>query len=86
MLQLYNVGVAFYNALATIGYYTVDNSLSDFFNYVIQSCGLSAAGNDFFYLLIDLFGDYTLAGLVLGSGLLFIVAFKVVKFFTDLVL
>ena len=86
MLELYHVGVNFFNTLFNIGNWLVDYKVSDLVDYAFQNPNNNVFDEIFLNNLDLLIGDYTVCSLVLGGGVLFFLVFKIVKFFTDIIL
>lgn len=99
MIELYELGEKFLNTLQSIGSFLLETKIDlsfDFLdaisliykilNWNNPDADPFFAGLFAFYDSLELSGEYTLAALCFGGGLIFILAFKVVKFFTDIIL
>ena len=99
MIELFEMGEKFLNTLQSIGSFLLDTKIDLSFDlldtvsliYKIVSWNNPNSDPFFdglfrFYDSLELSGEYSLAALCFGGGLTFILAFKVVKFFTDIVL
>lgn len=98
MIELYEMGDKFLQTLRSLGEFLLDTKIDlsfDFLDtlslvYKIINWNNPDADPFFsglfrFYDSLELSGEYTLAALCFGGGLIFIIAFKVVKFFTDII-
>lgn len=86
MLDLYYLGKDFVDVLSDLGRYLVEYNMDDLCSYLSTSFDLPDLFDLFLTNVSFLIGDFTIASLIFGSGLVFIIIFKVVKFFTDIVL
>ena len=99
MIELYEMGEKFLKTLQSIGSFLIDTKIDlsfdflDTFSLIYKILDMKNPNDDLplaglvrFYDSLELSGEYSLAMLCFGGGLTFIIAFKVVKFFTDIVL
>lgn len=86
MLELYNHGKAFFELLTDAGVMLVDTKLIDIILWIDYNMPLPDVFDPFWDSFSLLFGDWSVAYFVIGQGLIFIIVFKLVKFFTDIIL
>lgn len=86
MIELYNHGKSFFDLLVNHGSMLVDTSISDVIYWLSVNIDIPTWANSFLQALNVALGDWSFAFLVIGEGLIFILVFKIVKFFTDIVL
>lgn len=86
MLELYNHGKAFFDLLTDAGVMLVDTKLIDVLLWIDYNFTLPDGLVPLWEALSLFFGDWSLAFLVIGQGLIFVLVFKVAKFFTDIIL
>lgn len=99
MFEIYHLADDFFHALISFGDLLVDTPFSEVvaspsvsgslcslirvFDSLLIALGFSDGVSG---ILFDLFGGLSLAGFIFGFGLLFVIVFKIIKFFTDIVL
>lgn len=86
MLELYNHGKVFFELLTDAGMMLVDTKLIDIILWIEYNLTVPDIMGPFFDSISLIFGDWSLAYFVIGQGLIFVLVFKVVKFFTDIIL
>lgn len=86
MLDFYYLGKDFVDVLSDLGSYLVEYNIDDLCTYLSTTFDLPDLFDLFLNNVSLLIGNFTIASLIFGSGLVFILIFKIVKFFTDIVL
>ena len=100
MFELYGIADEFFNALLSLGDFLVDTPFVDVFDNLVSNGTLGPLFDVFNTLLIAVgfsdglsglfsglgFAHLSVASFIFGAGLIFVIVFKIVKFFTDIVL
>lgn len=95
MLEFYNHGVMLINALASVAEWlttpiiespTISTLIGYLEDFLESFLGNFVNGREIILLILDFFVYRTPSELILGGGLIFILGYKLVKFFTDIAL
>lgn len=100
MFELYDIADGFFDTLLSIGDFLVETPFVDVFDKLVSNGTLGLLLDVFNTLLIAVgyadglsglfsglgFAHLSVASFIFGAGLIFVIIFKIVKFFTDIVL